>query len=59
MEDQRVALSLEQQFSLISFRASVEKMSEEQSKEFLVRLYEQQMLKEEVFKRLLKQQWGI
>lgn len=54
-----VELSLEQQFSLRSFETQVEKMSLEQAQEFLVKLYEQMMLRETMYKHFLKHQWGI
>ena len=52
-------LSLEQQFSLRSFEAQVEKMSREQAQQFLVKLYEQMMMRESLYKQFLKHEWGI
>lgn len=54
-----VELTLEQQFSLRSFEAQVERMSREQAQHFLVKLYEQQMIRETMYKHFLKHQWGI
>jgi hypothetical protein len=34
-------------------------MSREQAQDFLVKLYEQMMLREATYKNLLKHQWGI
>ncbi|MEM0980032.1 MAG: NblA/ycf18 family protein [Cyanobacteria bacterium P01_H01_bin.58] len=52
-------LSLEQQFSLRSFETQVEKMSREQAQDFLVKLYEQMMRRETMYKHFLKHEWGI
>ncbi len=52
-------LTLEQQFSLRSFETQVNKMSREQAQEFLVKLYEQMMMRETMYKHFLKHEWGI
>ncbi|MBE7380962.1 MAG: NblA/ycf18 family protein [Leptolyngbya sp. SIO1E4] len=52
-------LSLEQQFSLRSFETQVQKMSREQAQDFLVKLYEQMMMRETMYKHFLKHEWGI
>ena len=57
--DHPVELTLEQQFSLRSFRDQVAHMSREQAQQFLVQLYEQMMLRETMYKHFLKHQWGI
>ncbi|NEQ26092.1 MAG: NblA-related protein [Microcoleus sp. SIO2G3] len=57
--NQPVELTLEQQFSLRSFETQVECMSREQAQQFLVKLYEQMMLRETMYKHFLKHQWGI
>lgn len=57
--NQPVELSLEQQFSLRSFETQVENMSREQAQHFLIKLYEQMMLRETMYKQFLKHQWGI
>jgi Phycobilisome degradation protein nblA len=54
-----IELSLEQQFNLRSFETQVEKMNLEQAQDFLLKLYEQMMLREATYKHLLKNQWGI
>lgn len=56
---QPVELSLEQKFSLRSFETQVQKMSREQAQEFLVKLYEQMMMRETMYKHFLKHEWGI
>ncbi len=57
--DKPVELSLEQQFNLRSFQHQVSMMSLEQSQDFLVKLYEQMLLKDTLYRQLLKQQWGL
>jgi hypothetical protein len=52
-------LSLEQEFSLRSFESQVASMSREQAQQFLVKLYENMMMREATYKHLLKHQWGL
>ena len=52
-------LSLEQQFQICSFKTQVAKMSSEQAQEFLIKLYEQMMVREAVYRHLLKHNWGL
>jgi hypothetical protein len=52
-------LSLEQQFTLHSFANEVEKMSREQAQEFLVKLYKEMLVRENLYKDTLKHQWGL
>ncbi len=52
-------LTTEQQFAIHSFAMQVRQMSEEQTKDFLVKLYEQMIVREATYKELLKHQWGI
>jgi hypothetical protein len=54
-----IELSLEQQFNLRSFETQVEKMSREQAQHFLVKLYEQMMMRETMYREFLKHEWGI
>ncbi|UBF28455.1 NblA/ycf18 family protein [Kovacikia minuta CCNUW1] len=57
--DKPVELSLEQQFSIRSFETQVQNMSREQAQDFLVKLYEQMVLRENMYKHFLKHQWGL
>ena len=57
--NQPIELSLEQQFSIRSFEIQVQKMSFEQAKDFLIKLYEQMVMREVMYKQLLKHQWGL
>jgi uncharacterized protein YaaW (UPF0174 family) len=57
--NQSVELSLEQQFNLRIFEDSVRQMSREQAQNFLIDLHEHMMLKDNMYKTLLKQDWGI
>lgn len=52
-------LTLEQQFSLRSFETQVQKMSREQAQDFLVKLYEQMLIRETMYKHFLKHEWGL
>jgi hypothetical protein len=52
-------LSLEQHFFLRSFEDQVKQMSHEQCQMFLIKLYEQMMLRETMYKKFLKYEWGI
>ncbi|AOX00243.1 MULTISPECIES: NblA/ycf18 family protein [Moorena] len=54
-----VELSLEQKFNLRSFESQVQKMSREQAQEFLIKLYEQMMMRETMYKEVLKHEWGL
>jgi len=54
-----IELSLEQEFSIRSFETQVEQMSQDQAKEFLVRLYEQMIVQETMYKQFIKSQWGF
>jgi hypothetical protein len=56
---QPAELSLEQQFNIRSFQSQVEKMSQEQAQDFLIKLYEQMMVRENMYKAFLKHQWGL
>ena len=54
-----ITLTIEQQFSLRSFKTQVEKMSREQAQEFLVKMFEQQMIRDTMYKQMIKHEWGI
>ena len=59
MNQQPAELSLEQQFSIRSFETQVQKMSREQAQDFLIKLYEQMVMRENMYKHFLKHQWGL
>ena len=52
-------LTLEQKFSLRSFETQVGGMSREQAQEFLIKLYQQMIVRENTYKELLKHEWGL
>ena len=54
-----IEMSLEQKFSLRSFETQVQQMSREQAQEFLVKLYEQMIVRENMYKEFIKHQWGL
>lgn len=56
---QPVELSLEQKFNIRSFEMQVQKMSREQAQEFLVKLYQQMLTRENMYKEFIKHEWGI
>ncbi|EDX75450.1 NblA/ycf18 family protein [Coleofasciculus chthonoplastes] len=56
---QPMQLSLEQQFNIRSFETQVQKMSREQAQDFLVKLYEQMIMRENMYKEFLKHEWGL
>jgi hypothetical protein len=53
--NQSVNLSLEQEFNLKLFADLVQNLSPEQAKEFLVELNQQMMIRENLYRDLLKQ----
>ena len=57
--NERIDLSLEQQFSIRAFETQVDHMSLEQAQHFLKEIYRQMMLKENMYQNFLKHQWGI
>ena len=57
--NQPIELSLEQEFSQFSFADQVQRMSREQAQEFLLKLHEQMLLKENMYKFFLKHEWGL
>lgn len=57
--NQPIELSLEQQFNIRSFETQVQHMSHEQAQDFLIKLYQQMVMREATYKQLLKHQWGL
>ncbi|WP_416666216.1 NblA/ycf18 family protein [Egbenema bharatensis] len=58
MESDR-QLSLEQEFDLRLFSEQVKGMSLEQTQECLLKLHENMMLRENMYREILKDAWGI
>lgn len=54
-----IKLSLEQKFNIRSFETQVRSMSHEQAQEFLVKLYEQMIVKDNMYKDFIRHQWGL
>jgi hypothetical protein len=52
-------LSLEQEFNVRAFADQVQQMSRQESQQFLLMLYEQMIIKETIYKELLKSQWEL
>lgn len=59
MENSSIELTLEQKFNLRSFETQVDRMSHEQAKDFLVKLYEHMMMRETMYRHFLKHEWGL
>ncbi|MGK7874312.1 MAG: NblA/ycf18 family protein [Xenococcaceae cyanobacterium] len=57
--NQPVNLSLEQEFNLKLFAEQVQNLTPEQAKEFLVELNRQMMIRDNLYRDLLKQYMGI
>ncbi|MBC7968773.1 MAG: NblA/ycf18 family protein [Verrucomicrobia bacterium] len=57
--DQVTELTLEQSFSLRRFTDQVEQMSHEQAQAFLIEQYRQMLLRETLYKDLLKHEWQL
>lgn len=57
--NQSVELTLEQQFSIRSFESQVQQMSREQAQDFLVRLYQQMIVREAMYQQFVKHKWGV
>lgn len=54
-----VQLSLEQKFDLKAFQQKVENLSHEQAQTALVGLYFQYLRQENLYKELIRKEWGI
>jgi hypothetical protein len=54
-----IDLSLEQQFNIRTFETQVNQMSREQAQEFLVNMYRQMLVRENMYKEFLRHEWGI
>ena len=54
-----IELSLEQKFNIRSFETQVKSMSREQAQEFLIKLYEQMIVKDNMYQDFIRHQWGI
>ena len=57
--NQSISFTLEQEFNLKLFDAQVQKLTLDQSKEFLIELNRHMMIKENFYKDLLKHYMGI
>ncbi len=57
--DQVTELTLEQDFSLKRFTDQVEQMSHEQAQAFLIEHYRQMLLRETLYRSLLKHEWQL
>ncbi len=54
-----IELTLEQEFSLRNFTDQVQQMSREQAQEFLILQHKHMMIRETMYKEILKQEWKL
>ena len=59
MDNQNQNMSLEQQFKVQSFARQVETISPEEAKKLLVDLYQSSIIRENLFREIIKESWGI
>lgn len=52
-------LKPEQQFAVLKFSKDVAHLSEKESKELLIQMYAQSLVKQNYYNALLKVEWGI
>lgn len=52
-------LTLEQQFSLLTFENQVKQMSREQAQQFLIDYHKSMVVRDNMYKDLIQKQWGI
>ena len=52
-------LTIEQKFHLRQFSDRTKALSHEQAQELIVELQRQMMVKDNLFKQMIKQEWGI
>jgi hypothetical protein len=57
--DRQTKVTLEQEFDIRKFGLLVQQMNREQAQDCLVDLYEQMLVKDNLYKSLLKYAWGI
>ncbi|MEB3283535.1 MAG: NblA/ycf18 family protein [Lyngbya sp.] len=58
-QNQNQNISLEQEFQVQSFARQVETISKEEAKELLVDLYKSTIIRENLFREIIKESWGI
>ncbi len=57
--NQQNRLSLEQEFSLKIVASQVQALTHQEAQELIVELQRQLMVKDNLYKQLIKQDWGI
>lgn len=57
--NQQQHLSLEQEFELRVFVEQVQQFSQEEARDYLVGLYRNTMVRENLYRDILKEAWGI
>ena len=54
-----ISLTIEQQFTIELLKARVQEMSHSEVQGSLIKLYQEMMRRENLYKHVLKAQWGI
>lgn len=57
--NQAIELTIEQEFSLRHFADQVKQMSREQAQEFLIEQHRIMMVRDTMYKKLLKHEWKL
>ncbi|WP_413165304.1 NblA/ycf18 family protein [Capilliphycus salinus ALCB114379] len=57
--NQNSNISLEQEFQVQSFARKVETISQDEAKQLLVDLYKSTIIRENLFREIIKESWGI
>lgn len=52
-------LTLEQEFSLKKIAAQTKNLSQQEARDLIVELQRQMMVKDNLYKQIIKQEWGI
>ncbi|EAW38001.1 NblA/ycf18 family protein [Lyngbya sp. PCC 8106] len=58
-QNQDKNISLEQEFQVQSFARKVDTISKEEAKELLIDLYKSTIIRENLFREIIKESWGI
>lgn len=58
-EKTKVSLSLEQEYELVKFCSVVKKMNKETAQACLIKVLKDMMVKDNLYKELVKKKWGL
>jgi hypothetical protein len=57
--DRQTDITLEQEFDIRKFGMLVHQMNREQAQDYLISLYEQMLVRDNLYRSLLKYAWGL